>query len=75
MLYITQFYRTVFYECGLLPEAVDVCFKSIFVFNLQYDAAAHSVFYLHRVVYDMRTAAVKNPPKLWCCFVIPHRMN
>lgn len=66
----------MFYECGLLPEAVDVCFKSTFVFNLQHDAAAHSVlFYLQRVVYDMRTAAVTNSPKLWCCFVIPNRMD
>lgn len=55
----------VFYECGSLLEAVDVCFKSTFVFSLQYAAAAHSVWlYLQRAVYSMITTADTNPAKV-----------
>lgn len=32
----------VFYECCSLLEAVDVCLKATFVFNLKYSASAHS---------------------------------
>jgi hypothetical protein len=55
----------VFYECQSLLEAVDVCIKASFVFNLNYAPAAYSSWlFLQRVVYDINTPYDAMPSKV-----------
>ena len=55
----------VYYECGSLLEAIDVCLKASFVFNLQYSAAANSSWlYIQKAVYGIDTDMDNNPAKV-----------
>lgn len=47
---------STYYETTSLLEAVDVCFKSTFVFSLEFSPASKSSWtYLQRAVYDITT--------------------
>jgi len=47
---------STYYETASLLEAVDVCFKSTFVFSLEFSPASKSSWtYLQRAVYEITT--------------------
>ena len=48
--------NNLYYEVSSIPEAIDICIKSIFVFNLQYCAASASSWtFLQKCVYSITT--------------------
>jgi len=64
-VYYAVLQNRVYYECASLLEAVDVCLKASFVFNLQYSPAAHSVWlFLQKAVYGIQTPSDNNPVKV-----------
>lgn len=48
---------SLYYKVESIPAAVDVCFKSSFVFGLKYPLPAHSSWmFLQRAVYKIQTS-------------------
>lgn len=55
-VYYAVIQNRVYYECRSLLEAVDICLKATFVFNLSYAPSAYSAWlYIQKAIYGICT--------------------
>jgi len=58
-------HSTVYYEAASFMDAVDICMKAMFVFGLDFPAAAHSTWsFVQRGVYGLATKYDRVPSKV-----------